>query len=694
MPVTWSQTANSIPISYDSLPYKEGYATFDFSGSGKLSFIIPSGGSITAPRLPSDPGFLIFSIDQNNRIQLDPNPLATNYVPGFVNDTLVGNFGSGNGNSLIFIDQGRELAGQPYANWDFSYLWRMDKVNGVWQATEFAQDLGRQFWHSSSNAIDINGDGILDFSVAALSSAVNVLFLSNKNTGTYSEISLTPYLAQANAGSSALIHLANGHVGVISLPYTPSPPYTDGKFGTIMTLSADGHTVTSSQSIQVRGNDATSALTSHDGYPTIRVLDLNGDGREDFIALAEANDGSSQKAVKLIAFTQDANGQFTYANDQLGIPFTYTLPDQSPANFADWVGNQLFISDSNADGLSDIFVVTQLISTNVMTGQAIRGGVVSQDGKYTQLNIPSNKIVWNTEAQPYNYRYVIPTDINNDGVVDYVLIGDTFDQPKTVSNPFGESYHISFLTSSILPNAVAQNITFTSQDAALRIQGSNFGDTFKLNNKITKLETYAGDDVVTVGGGLCEIDAGAGVDKVILSGDASSHAISNAGQSFVVADRIANRDGTDTLTNVERLHFTDTNVALDVGPTQNAGSVYMIYKAAFNRAPDASGMGYWLAQKDAGSNIVTNIAQGFVNSAEFTAKYGTNPTNATYIDKLYQNVLGRNGDSGGITYWNQELDAGRISKAAALAAFATLPEGASNVASLIANGIPYQEWVG
>ena len=105
-------------------------------------------------------------------------------------------------------------------------------------------------------------------------------------------------------------------------------------------------------------------------------------------------------------------------------------------------------------------------------------------------------------------------------------------------------------------------------------------------------------------------------------------------------------------------------------------------------------MGYWLAQKDGGSNIVTNIAQGFVNSAEFTAKYGTNPTNASYVDNLYQNVLGRNGDSGGITYWNQELDAGRISKAAALAAFATLPEGASNVASLIANGIPYQEWVG
>ena len=152
--------------------------------------------------------------------------------------------------------------------------------------------------------------------------------------------------------------------------------------------------------------------------------------------------------------------------------------------------------------------------------------------------------------------------------------------------------------------------------------------------------------------------------------------------------------GTDTLTNVERLKFADTNVALDVGPTQNAGSVYMLYKAAFNRAPDNGGMGYWLAQKDGGSDIVTNIAQGFVGSKEFTDKYGANPSNASYVDKLYQNVLGRAGDSGGITYWNQELDAGRISKAAVLVQFATLAEGAANVAPTIAHGIAYTQWVG
>ncbi len=46
-----------------------------------------------------------------------------------------------------------------------------------------------------------------------------------------------------------------------------------------------------------------------------------------------------------------------------------------------------------------------------------------------------------------------------------------------------------------------------------------------------------------------------------------------------------------------------------------------------------------------------------------------------------------------VAYWNQELNAGRITKAAVLEAFATLLEGASLVAADIAHGIAYQQWV-
>jgi len=222
-----------------------------------------------------------------------------------------------------------------------------------------------------------------------------------------------------------------------------------------------------------------------------------------------------------------------------------------------------------------------------------------------------------------------------------------------------------------------------------------------------KVDGYDGNDTFNGYGGNSDLFSGGnGIDTSVYRGKLLDYVLTkninfwnpstnkNDLTGLQVVDKTTGRDGTDGLVNVERLKFSDTNVALDVGPTQNAGSVYMLYKAAFNRAPDAGGMGYWLAQKDGGSNIVTNIAQGFVASKEFTDKYGTNPTNASYVDKLYQNVLGRAGESGGVTYWNQELDAGRISKAAVLVQFATLPEGASLVANLIANGIAYTEWVG
>lgn len=153
-------------------------------------------------------------------------------------------------------------------------------------------------------------------------------------------------------------------------------------------------------------------------------------------------------------------------------------------------------------------------------------------------------------------------------------------------------------------------------------------------------------------------------------------------------------DGTDTLANIQRLHFGDSvGLALDIGPTQTAGSVYMLYQATFNRKPDAAGLGYWINAVDKGADITKDVAALFVTSKEFVAKYGANPTNASYVDNLYQNVLHRPGEAGGVAYWNQELNAGRVTKAAVLEAFATLPEGASLVAADIASGIAYTQWV-
>ena len=235
--------------------------------------------------------------------------------------------------------------------------------------------------------------------------------------------------------------------------------------------------------------------------------------------------------------------------------------------------------------------------------------------------------------------------------------------------------------------------------------GQQYGDALIAGTGKDVFTSYAGK--ITTKGSAAYFDGKGDVDLSVMQGKLEDYKIQSKSftdqtdmsykkqiSGWELTDSVASRNGVTQLVNVERVQFTDTNLALDIAPTQNAGSVYMLYKAAFNRAPDAGGMGYWLAQKDSGKDIVTSLAQGFVGSKEFTDKYGTNPSNASYVDKLYQNVLGRAGESGGVAYWNQELDAGRISKAAVLVQFATLAEGAANVASLIANGISYTEYVG
>lgn len=51
---------------------------------------------------------------------------------------------------------------------------------------------------------------------------------------------------------------------------------------------------------------------------------------------------------------------------------------------------------------------------------------------------------------------------------------------------------------------------------------------------------------------------------------------------------------------------------------------------------------------------MVDLSMPFVNAAttpEFVTRYGSNPDAATYVAELYANVLGRQPDAGGQTFW-------------------------------------------
>jgi Ca2+-binding RTX toxin-like protein len=141
----------------------------------------------------------------------------------------------------------------------------------------------------------------------------------------------------------------------------------------------------------------------------------------------------------------------------------------------------------------------------------------------------------------------------------------------------------------------------------------------------------------------------------------------------------------DNLGGYERLKFVDGYVS--VGTTDTAARVYRIYEAALAREPDATGLANWVTALEKGGSLQT-IADGFLNSPEFIGRFGAGD-NATFVNLLYQNVLGRTADSAGLTAWTNLLAAGH-SRSEILTGFSESPEFIAGTAPAVQHGL----WVG
>lgn len=196
-----------------------------------------------------------------------------------------------------------------------------------------------------------------------------------------------------------------------------------------------------------------------------------------------------------------------------------------------------------------------------------------------------------------------------------------------------------------------------------------------------KLAGYDGNDVIYTRGGNDYVDGGRGIDTAVLSGNGSDYFL-KSDNGFIFLDKKNGTSDNDFI-NVERIRFDNGTLAVDTNG--NAGQAYRIYQAAFDRTPDSGGLKYWIDQMDRGASL-TDVGFGFVQSQEFRSVYGSNPSNYDFVSRLYQNVLDRQGEAGGMNYWTSQLDRG-ASKAYVLASFAESPENVAAVAPEISAGI-------
>lgn len=182
------------------------------------------------------------------------------------------------------------------------------------------------------------------------------------------------------------------------------------------------------------------------------------------------------------------------------------------------------------------------------------------------------------------------------------------------------------------------------------------------------------------------IDGGAGLDAIVFDG--ASYQLNTARNNGEFTFSSYLRPGQTVASGVERVYFTADNHALALDVDGIAGQAYRVYRAAFDRAPDEGGLGFWIGAMDHGVSL-RDVAAAFVGSAEFQSLYGSNPSDADFVDRLYQNILHRPGEQAGVDYWVAGLKNG-VARPDMLAMFSESVENHDANAALIGNGFLYQ----
>ena len=186
--------------------------------------------------------------------------------------------------------------------------------------------------------------------------------------------------------------------------------------------------------------------------------------------------------------------------------------------------------------------------------------------------------------------------------------------------------------------------------------------------------TTPGNDIFVARPGNDVINGGGGIDTLRLTGDQSQYTLTLTAGNMILIDRVAGRDGTDTLISIERLEFgsgapnvgnglldMDALGAITTLNAQQLEPIIELYIAYFNRAPDAVGLAFWGNSFAKGVGM-QEMAMMFIDQDETRAAYPDTMSNAAFATAVYNNVLGRQPDAEGFAFWVDLLNRGRLGR--------------------------------
>lgn len=357
---------------------------------------------------------------------------------------------------------------------------------------------------------------------------------------------------------------------------------------------------------------------------------------------------------------------------QQTIAFTTTnLPTASVASLLSVSpiasGNNIFLSLSASKWLASTnsLRITLTYDSSVMTYDHVEGVGSGSFSTSSSVSEMGNTGTLNLTASINNFGY-----------------GGNFLQ--LVFKPLTDKAKMTFNVSSIVLNGeTTGNVSSDYQYIkSLNVMGTVQADKLIGGDGNDSLFGELGNDTLTGGAGDDTLDGGAGTDTAVYAGASKAYTVQRVAGGLTVQGQ----EGTDSLVRVERIKFSDGIMAFDVDSA--AGQAYRIYQAAFNRKPDSAGLGYWIDVMDRGSSL-KEVATGFAASQEFKDLFGTNSSNTDIVNKLYQNVLHRQGEQAGIDYWLNVLDKKMATVPEVLASFSESAENKAALADLIGQGFLY-----
>lgn len=514
---------------------------------------------------------------------------------------------------------------------------------------------------------DFNNDGVSDIFIASHGYDIdpfpgeqNKLFLSRKDGTWTDETGSLPQLLDFS--HSATIGDINGD-GWKDI-FVGNLGGGDRSIQTSYALINDGtgHFTKSTDVIPALSGQVLSF--EYNGYTASLLADLNGDIKDELIVGTMG--GNSKNGSKILWNT--------------GAGFNNNNVTNFPAGHqagSDFITGDICAIDVNNDGLNDIIALS---TSNNPFYQGAFIDVYLNKGNNSFDNATQQVIGSSASHIAGNWSvFLTKIDANNDGLIDVAM--------SQYSGPSQTSPDSVFLLLN-KGNGTFQSVTYGDISAdhnmfsydAMPIRtslGIGFVSPYAINGILSGNELLATKPLPKFAYGVGELD---------LQGSRSDYTILQTANSIAVTDNVANRDGTQTLLDIQqRIKFQDGSLVFDV--TNNTGNalVYRIYKAAFARTPDEGGFRFWVDQHNVNGLDFNSMASAFRTSDEFRQKYG-DLTNNDYVTKLYSNVLGRTPDSDGLSWWQNQLNSGNASRDQVLIGFAGSSENIKGTAPNIDHG--------